>query len=139
MQLVLTRSQTFANLRPPSYSKLSISKVPRLAQVHNQADSNECTVATNLRCGDAPNKLECLRAVPFADLQAALSLVPAQPVPDGDIYTVDRKQRLLDGNFHKIPAIFGHCTDEGASAALLDGPRSPHAHSCQLASNAQRH
>ncbi|KAJ4009873.1 hypothetical protein NW752_009047 [Fusarium irregulare] len=62
--------------------------------------------------------LECLRSLPFVDLDKALNstaLSGWNPKIDGDFVARHGSQQLQDGAFVKVPIIVGATTDEGTS------------------------
>lgn len=76
------------------------------------------SVATNaLGCGSAPDKLACLRAIPFATLNAWMistgSSLAWQPVVDGDFIQGFTSLQLAKGQFVHVPIISGANSDEG--------------------------
>lgn len=82
------------------------------------------TVASQVGCGLAKNKVQCLRGVPFSTLNATMngtlsSTGGFNPVIDGD-FTRDYGSRALSkGAFVKVPIIIGANSDEGASFAPM--------------------
>jgi carboxylesterase type B len=71
-------------------------------------------------CGNATEKVQCLREVPFQTLNATMngtlsSTGGFNPIIDGD-FTQDYGSRALEkGKFVKVPLIVGANSDEGAS------------------------
>ncbi|KAL6703109.1 hypothetical protein ACN47E_010171 [Coniothyrium glycines] len=78
------------------------------------------TIAGQVGCGNSTSKLQCLRAVSFATLNATMNGTLSttggfNPVIDGD-FTQDYGSRALaNGKFVKVPIIVGANSDEGAS------------------------
>ncbi|KAL5334317.1 Alpha/Beta hydrolase protein [Aspergillus crustosus] len=70
-------------------------------------------------CYDAWDRLQCLRQVPFATLNATMNGSIAtgsfSPTIDGDFVRTHRSQQLKRGEFVKVPIITGANSDEGAS------------------------
>ena len=66
-------------------------------------------------CGLSANKLECLRGVPFEDLNNAINTTAGtyRPVVDGDFITDYSSLLLARGNFTKVPFLLGTNADEG--------------------------
>uniref|UniRef100_A0A0C4DIB9 Carboxylesterase type B domain-containing protein n=1 Tax=Fusarium oxysporum (strain Fo5176) TaxID=660025 RepID=A0A0C4DIB9_FUSOF len=68
------------------------------------------------------SSLECLRSLPFVDLNKALNstaLSGWNPKIDGDFVARHSSQQLKDGAFVKVPIIVGATTDEGTSFSKL--------------------
>ncbi|KAF5315369.1 hypothetical protein D9619_007114 [Psilocybe cf. subviscida] len=84
-------------------------------------------------CKKAANAIECLRAVPFANLTAAINRTPDLfstkslqvawgPTIDEAVIKRDPLISIQKGLFSKVPIISGNCDDEGTlfSVALLN-------------------
>jgi carboxylesterase type B len=86
----------------------------------NQTQAAFNTVASKVGCGNATNKVQCLREVPFQTLNGTMNGTLSttggfNPVIDGD-FTQDYGSRALaNGKFVKVPIIVGTNSDEGAS------------------------
>ncbi|KAF2667250.1 alpha/beta-hydrolase [Microthyrium microscopicum] len=89
------------------------------------------TVVSAAGCNFAPDKLECLRSVPYKDLVTAMNKPPFLlsysslalsylPRPDGVVLTASPDQLALNGKFAKIPHIIGDQEDEGTLFALFE-------------------
>ncbi|CEF76183.1 hypothetical protein FGSG_10713 [Fusarium graminearum PH-1] len=68
------------------------------------------------------SSLECLRSLPFVDLNKALNSTAFSgwnPKIDGDFVARHSSQQLRDGAFVKVPIIIGATTDEGTSFSKL--------------------
>lgn len=72
-------------------------------------------------CGDASDSLQCLRELPFAELNAALNTSTFSsvwtPQIDGDIIARYSSDQIAEGAFVKVPIIDGTTADEGTSFA----------------------
>ncbi|GAA5917750.1 hypothetical protein JCM6882_001314 [Rhodosporidiobolus microsporus] len=66
-------------------------------------------------CGDAVDKLECLRGVPIEAFNATASAHKFEPVIDGEILAQGMTESLAEEAFVKVPMLIGTNTDEGAS------------------------
>ncbi|RDW91722.1 hypothetical protein BP5796_02887 [Coleophoma crateriformis] len=79
------------------------------------------TLVTNTSCASTfgtSRSLECLRKLPFAELNAALNisssgLTPFTPQIDNDFYATYPSDQLNNGEFVKVPYICGSNTNEG--------------------------
>ncbi|KAJ4295578.1 hypothetical protein N0V90_007591 [Kalmusia sp. IMI 367209] len=73
----------------------------------------------NTGCSDATDTLECLRALPYETLNAAINTTALNsiwfPQIDGDIIARHSSQQLSDGAFVHVPIIIGANSDEGTS------------------------
>lgn len=84
-------------------------------------------LTTNTGCYSTTSPLECLRALPFAQLNAALNITdnwisdsglgPWVPVVDGDFLQDYCSTQIAEGRFVKVPILIGTNTDEGTAAA----------------------
>ncbi|KAF2755374.1 alpha/beta-hydrolase [Pseudovirgaria hyperparasitica] len=70
-------------------------------------------------CSDSLDQLECLRAVPFEQMNTVLnnSALDWDPAVDGDFIRRYGSIQLEQGEFVKVPIISGANSDEGASFA----------------------
>lgn len=69
-------------------------------------------------CGDAEDRLACLRGVPFAELNATVASLTSTsfyPVVDGDLVPGRSSELLAAGNFTRVPFLLGTNSDEGTS------------------------
>ncbi|KAI4594405.1 hypothetical protein KJ359_008429 [Pestalotiopsis sp. 9143b] len=76
-------------------------------------------------CAGAASPLECLRVLPFAQLNAALNVTdtwiagtglgPWVSVVDGDFLQDYQSTQMADGRFVKVPVLYGTNTDEGTA------------------------
>jgi carboxylesterase type B len=93
------------------------------AKAYTEELYNNLTISTG--CNIATSPLECLRALPFADLNAALNITdtwiagtglgPWISVIDGD-FLQDFQSTLMDeGKFVQVPILYGTNTDEGTA------------------------
>jgi carboxylesterase type B len=75
--------------------------------------------ANSLGCGSAPDKLQCLRQIPFETLNAWVSTAGLslgwQPVVDGDFIQGYTSLQLAKGQFVHVPIISGANSDEGTA------------------------
>ncbi|OCL12956.1 alpha/beta-hydrolase [Glonium stellatum] len=83
-------------------------------------DKMAFTNATNaLGCGFASDKLQCLREIPFATLNAWIngtgSSISWQPIIDGDFIQGYTSLQLAKGKFVHVPIISGANSDEGSA------------------------
>lgn len=73
--------------------------------------------ATNaLGCGSASDKLQCLREVPYENLNAYINTTALnkwQPIVDGDFIRGYTSEQLAKGQFVHVPIISGANSDEG--------------------------
>jgi carboxylesterase type B len=80
------------------------------------------TLVRNTTCrrtaGSGRKSLDCLRALPLADLHAALNGTAANPWPpvlDGDFIADYPSKQLSEGRFPKVAVVMGANSEEGAS------------------------
>ncbi|KAH9824740.1 lipase [Melampsora americana] len=80
-------------------------------------------------CASSPNTLDCLRAVDYDTLYAAMNRIPGlfstgafpspfSPFIDGEFVTANIDQLLSEGKFAKVPLISGNEDDEGTLLIL---------------------
>jgi len=88
--------------------------------LEGQTYFDHITSATN--CTAASDRLACLRAVPFAQLMAAINLFPLTlgssdmltfPMVDGKFFQDNPLALVQSGKYAKVPIIAGDCEDEG--------------------------
>lgn len=82
---------------------------------------------TNSTGCDGPQSLQCLRSLPFEDLNAALNITdtwiagtglgPWVSIVDGDFLLEDQSAAMKAGHFVKVPILYGTNTDEGTAIA----------------------
>ena len=75
-------------------------------------------IVNNVSCSDAIDTLDCLRHVPFEQLNAAINTTSAQqwaPIVDGDFIARWASIQLAEGDFVKVPIIDGANSDEGTA------------------------
>lgn len=83
---------------------------------------------SNTSCASTVNtlaSLDCLRALPFAELNAALNGTTASPWPpvmDGDFIADYPINQLRDGRFPRVPLLIGTNADEGTAFGSGRGP-----------------
>lgn len=81
----------------------------------NQGAFNNLTQATG--CSSASDKLQCLRQLPFTQLNQVLNNTGLgtvwAPVLDGDFIKARASEQLAQGKFVKVPIISGTNSDEG--------------------------
>ncbi|CAN8098798.1 unnamed protein product [Discula destructiva] len=93
---------------------------------HFQATYN--LLVSNTSCASTVNtsaSLDCLRDLPFEELNAALngtSASPWAPMLDGDFIADYPVNQLADGRFPRIPVLIGANSDEGSAFGLNRGP-----------------
>ncbi|KAF5315368.1 hypothetical protein D9619_007115 [Psilocybe cf. subviscida] len=96
---------------------------PRLPSITSNQPLFDQLVA-DTGCKKATNAIECLRAVPFANLTAAINRTPDLfsfksldiiwgPTIDGVVIKRDPLISIQKGLFSKVPIISGNCDDEG--------------------------
>jgi hypothetical protein len=69
--------------------------------------------------------LDCLRALPFSEINAAVNGTAASPWPpmlDGDFIADYPVNQLADGRFVKVPVLIGANADEGSAFGTGKGP-----------------
>lgn len=75
-------------------------------------------IIRNAGCGNVPDTLQCLRELPFEELDAVFRTVSPRnqffPQPDGDIIRGSLFEQLQRGDFVRVPYLLGTNTDEGA-------------------------
>jgi acetylcholinesterase len=75
-------------------------------------------------CTSTPDTLECLRAVPYATLKAAVDTTPSSFSPngldltwgisiDGDLIKKSLRQYIREGRYARVPILGGQTDDEG--------------------------
>jgi cholinesterase len=87
----------------------------------NQAAFN--LLVTNTGCSKAADKLQCLRALPFATLNTALNTTTPigligqawGPILDGDFIQDKPSTQIKTGKFVHVPLIAGTNSDEGTA------------------------
>ncbi|KAF2191527.1 alpha/beta-hydrolase [Zopfia rhizophila CBS 207.26] len=82
--------------------------------------SNLETASSQLGCGQASNKLQCLREIPFQTLNTWINSTAGQsirwsPVIDGDFIQGKTSVQLAKGEFVHVPIIDGANSDEGSA------------------------
>jgi len=73
-----------------------------------------------MNCSQAVDTLDCLRSVPYTQLNKYISSYAASsffPVVDGDFIQRYPSKQLADGAFVKVPILSGANTDEGTNFA----------------------
>ncbi|KAH8881065.1 alpha/beta-hydrolase [Thozetella sp. PMI_491] len=76
--------------------------------------------AVAVGCGNATDRLVCLRMVPFETLDLYFNKTWDRlfyPQPDGDLFNVSTYDQMMDGQFIKVPLIIGTNSDEGTAFA----------------------
>ena len=86
----------------------------------NNTQATFDTVASQVGCGSSPDRLQCLREVPFETLNSTMNGTLSvtggfNPVLDGDFNQEYGSVQLERGEFVKVPIIVGTNSDEGAS------------------------
>ncbi|PYI28848.1 carboxylesterase family protein-like protein [Aspergillus indologenus CBS 114.80] len=69
-------------------------------------------------CWVSPDRMACLRTVPFAEMNAAINATSPHgwfPVIDGDIVSEQPSRSLYTRKFVPVPIILGAATDEGTA------------------------
>ena len=88
------------------------------------------TLVSNTSCASTlgtSSSLDCLRSLPFQQLNAALNistdgLMPFAPAIDGDFVATYPSLQLSSGNFVRVPLLIGTNTDEGTAFGSGYGP-----------------
>ncbi|KAF8962488.1 Alpha/Beta hydrolase protein [Flammula alnicola] len=86
-------------------------------------------LVTSTGCTGSANPIQCLRAVPFAQLGAAINGSPGfltetsiqlayQPSIDGEFLIRDPQISIQQGLYARVPLVTGDCDDEGTVFAL---------------------
>lgn len=80
------------------------------------AQSTFDNVTETVGCGDADDKLACIREQPFEALNDAINVTGLRfgPAPDGDFLPESAYNALLNGDFVKVPYMIGANSDEGS-------------------------
>ncbi|KAL1860444.1 hypothetical protein Daus18300_009218 [Diaporthe australafricana] len=105
-----------------------LSRFPGGANNTEAMDAIYNLLVTNTSCASTANtsaSLDCLRSLPFDELNAALNGTEAAPWPpmlDGDFIADFPVNQLKDGRFPKIPILIGTNTDEGSAFGQGKGP-----------------
>jgi carboxylesterase type B len=76
--------------------------------------------AIALGCANATEPLDCLHAVPFADINLYFNKTWNRyfcPQPDNDFIQVSTLDRLVNGTFTRVPILIGTNSDEGTAFA----------------------
>jgi carboxylesterase type B len=86
----------------------------------NRSQTAFNTVVSEVGCAQSSDRIQCLRDVPFATLNATMNGTLSStggfvPVTDGDFIQDYGSVQLGKGQFVKIPIIVGANSDEGAS------------------------
>jgi acetylcholinesterase len=85
-------------------------------------------LVTNTSCASTVNtsaSLDCLRTLPFAEINAALNgtaAAPWPPVLDGDFIADYPSRQTADGRFVHVPILIGSNSDEGTAFGTGRGP-----------------
>lgn len=85
-------------------------------------------LVTNTSCAPTVNtsaSLDCLRALPLSEVNAALNGTAASPWPpmlDGDFIADYPVNQLGGGRFPRIPVLIGANADEGSAFGTAKGP-----------------
>lgn len=103
--------------------------LPRYAGGFNATDSFQATydlLVSNTSCAATVNtsaSLDCLRALPFDEINAALNGTASwAPMLDGDFIADYPVNQLAAGRFPKIALMIGTNTDEGTAFGDAQGP-----------------
>lgn len=106
-------------------------QLSRYAGGFNATDLMQATydlLVSNTSCAataNASSSLDCLRALPFAELDAALNgteASPWAPMLDGDFIADYPHNILAAGRFPRIPVMIGTNQDEGSAFGTGRGP-----------------
>lgn len=86
-------------------------------------------ISRETNCTDAPDLLDCLRAIPTEQLSAVFNSSATTgsaygAVQDGDWFTAPASTQLENGDFVNVPFIIGCNTDEGAGNIADIAPNS---------------
>ncbi|POS69442.1 carboxylesterase [Diaporthe helianthi] len=105
-----------------------LSRFPGGANNTEAMDELYGLLVSNTSCASTANtsaSLDCLRSLPFDDINAALNGTAAAPWPpmlDGDFIADFPVNQLRDGRFPQIPILIGTNTDEGSAFGQGRGP-----------------
>ncbi|KAG8165356.1 hypothetical protein KVR01_005631 [Diaporthe batatas] len=105
-----------------------LSRFPGGANNTEAMDQLYGLLVSNTSCASTANtsaSLDCLRSLPFDDINAALNGTEAAPWPpmlDGDFIADFPVNQLRDGRFPQIPILIGTNTDEGSGFGQGKGP-----------------
>ncbi|KAH8788755.1 Alpha/Beta hydrolase protein [Diaporthe sp. PMI_573] len=105
-----------------------LSRFPGGANNTEAMDTLYSLLVSNTSCASTTNtsaSLECLRSLPFDEINTALNGTEAAPWPpmlDGDFIADFPVNQLSDGRFPKIPILIGTNTDEGSAFGQGKGP-----------------
>ena len=97
-----------------------ISTLPWETSSSNNSNAGFNNVASKLGCGDAPDKVECIRSLPYQKIFAAVGLainVPSLrliPTIDGSLFREHPIKSFEAGRHVKVPTIVGANQDEGS-------------------------
>ncbi|CAI6331760.1 unnamed protein product [Periconia digitata] len=76
-------------------------------------------LTANTNCNDHSSPLDCLRSLPYEELNAAINTTGLSsiwsPQVDGDIVARTSSIQINEGNFVRVPIIVGATSDEGTS------------------------
>lgn len=80
-------------------------------------------VTQSAGCGDADDKLGCLRQKDYETLNTAFNVTGLQftGAPDGGIVSEHTYDAMLNGNFVKVPYLIGTNSDEGSGGFGVNG------------------
>lgn len=90
-----------------------------LGSLADLAESKWDLLLNRTGCDSACEAIECLRSVPFEELNAVINTTELSggwaPKIDNDFIVRESSLQLADGSFVKVPIIVGDNTDEGTS------------------------
>ncbi|KAI9159086.1 Lipase 4 [Paramyrothecium foliicola] len=90
-----------------------------------QSTYDKLVDSTSCASGNPGGSLDCLRSLPFEEINTALNVTGEftfPPILDGDFIADYPSKQLADGRFPKIPILIGSTADEGSSFGLGRGP-----------------
>lgn len=81
-------------------------------------------LVANTSCASATNSLDCLRDLPFQEINGALLARATEwtPVLDGDFVADFPHNQLRSGRFVRVPVLIGCNSDEGSGQGASAGP-----------------
>ncbi|KAL1907287.1 hypothetical protein Sste5344_006919 [Sporothrix stenoceras] len=101
-----------------------IARYPGNLNATNKQQENYDQLVSRTSCEEDTDTLDCLRRLPFAEIDKVLSTENGSfpPVLDGDFIADFPHNQLRDGRFVRVPVLIGCNSDEGSDMGGHAGP-----------------